>query len=965
MSFDFVTIDGFTPNSGSWSSVGNVTWSVDPSGCNFTFVFGTRSLILQVLGPTAFRLRYNPASGATYDYESSIAVVTRDLGLSGLKVTNNNGAGGTLVIDTGTIQIQVGLAPFSVQVVRGSQLIHQDYPGQGVLYIPNTEVIAVMKTAAPGATYLGLGEKAGSQLQKNQFDFTFFNYDNYTYATGPCLGDGGPLNPTEPLYCSIPFLIEYNPFPSGAFAGTSYACGVFLDNTAQTFANVEVTLPGTPSMSGKYYLGSPYNELDYYFFAGSDVRGVLQQYTSLTGRSPMPPRYAFGLHQGAYGYFDHNKLMAAATSYRSAGIPCDGLHIDVDFQDNYRTFTSSELKFPNVAQLFNQLHGLGFKMSTNITPIMTDNALDENGQQTTYAQRALMQTANALLYDTRYESGESPNPYEGGVNYGYNRGNNPYPYPPQQYNNQGLMPLVATGNYPDFGVASSRAAWGQQYQYLLQTVGLDMIWQDMTCPAINPNLPPDNTAYKTFPQDLMMAQEHAMEANAILVPPTQPPLPSPHPPGSVPVQLDYYPNAMVHNSYVLNLLRATWDGINALTTNRRNFIIARGGYAGMQRYAALWTGDSASSWDFLQINLPEVLNLGLSGVPISGCDIGGFACGTSTTTQSYISNGQVIGGITDYELLTRWMHLGSFLPWYRNHYDGYNKQFQEPFAYGEPVPTNCRQYVELRYCMMQVYYDAMYQWTQTGLPIARALFLNDPQDPGVYNHLDDQFFVGDDFLVAPILSPGTGNPPVAQRSVYLPADSAWYAFTNNQAPLGGTVAGGSYFSWNASLSQVPIYIRAGAILPFGELEQWVGQLAQNPLTINCYPGPDRWTDAQAYQLYQDDGISLAAQNSGAYRRSRIYQQTLTGTPYTRNIRVARVYDQYQPPAGFYYLALIGSIDTATGVTRDGTSLPDVGNPAALASSTGDAWYWNSSIQIVFVKIFDIPTRPDTTVSVVY
>ena len=100
-----------------------------------------------------------------------------------------------------------------------------------------------------------------------------------------------------------------------------------------------------------------YNDLDYYFMAGSSTGDVLRQYTGLTGRAPMPPRYVFGFHQGAYGYFDHNKLSAAANAYRAARIPCDGLHIDVDFQDNYRTFTHSEIKFPNCAQYFANLHG--------------------------------------------------------------------------------------------------------------------------------------------------------------------------------------------------------------------------------------------------------------------------------------------------------------------------------------------------------------------------------------------------------------------------------------------------------------------------------------------------------------------------------------------------------------------------------------------------------------------------------
>jgi alpha-glucosidase len=332
-----------------------------------------------------------------------------------------------------------------------------------------------------------------------------------------------------------------------------------------------------------------------------------------------------------------------------------------------------------------------------------------------------------------------------------------------------------------------------------------------------------------------------------------------------------------------------------------------------------------------------------------------------------VTGGSVIGGITNYELLTRWMQLGSFLPWFRNHYDGYNKQFQEAYAYGEPVPTNCRRYVELRYRMLQVYYDAMYQWTQTGLPIARALFLNDPHDPAVYRHIDDQFFVGQDFLVAPILDPHeTNNPPSAPlRSVYLPAGSGWYAFVDNKQPLVGAVPGGTLITdYFAGLDLVPIYVRAGAILPFCELEQWVGQLAANPLTLNSYPGPDRWTDAQAYQLYQDDGLSNDAA-AGRYRLSRLYHRTLNqGSAVTRQVRVARVTDAFTPAADFYFVALLASITKPRQVSRDGTVLPDLGDdPASLSKSPVEAWYWNASVQIAFVKVFD--NRLDTTVTVDY
>lgn len=957
MSFPFVSVDGFTPNSPmGWSTIGNIDHVArDATGRRFIFTCGPRSLALEVIGPRAFRLRFNPAPGANYDWESSVSVVNRDLGVAQMQLKVANPRFDMLSIDTGPMQLEIGLAPFEVAVYRPGQLIHRDFPGRGVLYVPNAEVSAVMKTAPSGARYTGCGEKAGSQLLKNGFSLTFFNFDDFGYITGPALGEGGPLNPTVPLYCSIPLLVEWNPSPAGEFSGAAYACGMFLDNACQTFVNVQADVPQGSDMSGKYYMGALYNELDYYFFAGDDVGEILEQYTRLTGRGPMPPRYAFGLHQGAYGYFDNTKLVQAASLYRAARIPCDGLHIDVDFQDNYRTFTHSELKFPDVGRVFEDLHGMGFKMCTNITPVIATNELDETGARASYVQRSNLVATNALLFDTRFQEGPASDLYEGGVNYGNNRGSNPYPYPPRTFNSAGLMPLAARGNYPDFGRQAAREAWGDQYAHLLD-IGMDFIWQDMTCPAIDPNLPPDIEQSKTFVQTLMLAQEEIGPGGA--------------------ARTMFLPNAKVHNAYALNLLSATWNGLNKLRPantllppnqrKQRNFIISRGGFSGMQRFAALWTGDSSSSWDFLRINIPEVLNLGLSGVPISGCDIGGFAVGSGTTSDSAIVGGSVVGGVTNYELLTRWMQLGSFLPWYRNHYDGYNKQFQEPYAYGEPVPTNCRRYVELRYRMLQIYYDAMYEWTQTGMPIARALFLNDPADPEIYQHLDDQFFIGRDFLVAPVIDPHeTANPPSSPiRPVYLPAGSSWYAFMDNQAPLAGAVPGGTLIGdYFAGPDRVPIYVRSGAILPFCELEQWVGELPGNPLTINSYPGPDRWSDALAYQLYQDDGISTDAA-AGSFRISRIYHRTLNQGGITREIRVARVTDQYAPPADFLYVAFLASITKPEQMSRDGNLMPDVGdNPAALTASSVDAWYWNASIQIAFGKIFD--TRPDTTITANY
>lgn len=927
-SYKYVNVNEFTPNMGQWVSVGNIA-SFTQSGNTINLQpQNGPPLLVSFLSRSMFRVRFNPAGD--YAADNSYAVVNRNFGAVNLNVID---AGPRIEVDTGTIKVVINKSPYGVSVFRGAQLIHADTPDYNLVYIPGQAVVANFKVYPANARYYGFGEKAGTTLAKNQCTMTFFNFDNFSYVQGflPSGETGGPLNATEPLYCSVPLLVETNPAPAD---GPRYSYGLFFDNTAQSYFNVGVD--AFTNMFGKYYFGALYGDLDYYFIYGDEVPDIISQYTDLTGKPPMPPRHVFGYHQGCYGYYNRSILLQVANAYRAARIPIDGLHIDVDFQNNYRTFTSSELKFPQAKEMFDFLRLLGFKCSTNVTPLVTDNRLDENGQMVPYSVFDIgkaVGAAGAFIFNTRAGGGPDPDLYVGRVNYGINPGSNPFPSPPLQRNPDGSLPLRSDGNYPDFGRQDVRQWWGAQYDYLYNQLGVDMVWQDMTCPALQPM--GDNPEH-TFPLDLMVTHFGT-----------------------------FRPAAEVHNGYVINLLDATYNGLAALRPGRRNFIIARGGYAGMQRYAGLWTGDSASSWNFLRINIPEVLNLGMSGIPISGCDIGGFANGSpddqsnGSTSEPYLSGGvggKILGGVTNYELLTRWMQLGSFLPWYRNHYDGYTKQFQEPYNYGEPVPTNCRKYVELRYRMFHVYYSAMYEAHKTGMPIARALFLNDPHDDAVYDHSDDQFFVGRDFLVAPIVTQHeTASPPTLPlRDVYLPAGSQWYAFKDNRAVLEAPVDGGTLIkNWYAPLDLVPIYVRAGAILPMRELEQYIGELPQNPITFNVYPGAD-----SSYQLYQDDGLSTDYEQ-GRFRLTTISHTGIAGG---QRIRVTRAADGYTPAEPFYFIALPGTRHPSS-VTAAGAALSDVGGPPSLAASPVSAYYFNDSIQVTFVKVFD--NSADVTVEVVF
>ncbi len=960
--FTFVQVNEFQPNvEGQWSIIGNVSWQQ-----NGSVILLTNSQNYQVqisfLSPSAFRVRFRPTPSPDYSNDASYAVVNRQLGSVTLQVTELAENGGTLQIQTGLLTVLIGLAPYGIAVYKDDQLICEDVYERNLLY--SNEAVANLMNAPINESYFGFGEKAGEQTDKKYFTMNFFNYDNFTYndvGSGQMMvpdgTQGGPLNPSGPLYNSIPMMLAVGKGTNNPQdQAVRYSYGIFLDNSSQTFFNMGAS--DYSDMSGKFYFGALYNDLDYYVMVGTEndqskniIADVVNQYTQLTGRAAMPPMYALGYHQGCYGYYNKDILLGAAQAYRNANIPIDGLHIDVDFQDNYRTFTISPEKFPNPDQMFSQLHDMGFKCSTNITGIISANPMDENGNTSTSQQpntppyqsyptrdsilnldpnNAELSTykpnapVKPFIYNTRFQGGESPDLFFANEAYGNNVPSNPHynPYksPTPSYPD-GNSDLGTYGYYCNLGDPDVQAWWGEQYDYLLK-MGLDMVWQDMTDPAVVPN-EDNNTPDKTLPLDLMMYDK---------------------------VSGQYQPHAKIHNTFAINLVEATYQGISKLKSSdayknlynykKRNFIISRGGFAGTQRYAGIWTGDSASSWDFLQINIPEVLNIGISGLPISGCDIGGFANGSGSEGQ----------GVTNYELFTRWMNCGAFLPWYRNHYDGYTKAFQEPYAYGEPVPTNCRKYINIRYQLLQVFYDAMYECTQTGMPIARSLFLNEINDANVFQNLDDQFFVGQDILVAPVVTQGSLN-----REVYLPNGSNWYVFDEQFGTLSSPTAGGASYDWYVPLGLVPVYIREGAILPIRELEQYVGQLPVNPLTITVYPGKD-----SSYLLYLDDKISTAAiePHVQAYRTTQIVTQTISGG---RTIRLTRTHDQFTPAEAFFYIAFMGYPQAPTAVSAASAPLNATASLSDLQSSATNAYFYDTVNQKIVIKIID--TQADITVEV--
>ncbi len=346
--------------------------------------------------------------------------------------------------------------------------------------------------------------------------------------------------------------------------------------------------------------------------------------------------------------------------------------------------------------------------------------------------------------------------------------------------------------FPDFTSPRVRKWWGQWCERLID-VGFDGFWNDMNEPTI--------FGHATFPPQV----QHDLEGRGAA-------------------------HWQAHSAYGMQMARATWEGLNALRPQQRNWVFTRSAYAGAQRYASSWTADNRSTWEHLRITPAMLMNLGLSGLAFTGSDVGGFE------------------GEPTPELFARWISMAAFHPFFRTH-TVKASHWQEPWRYGPEVEAISRKYIELRYQLLPYIYTLFWQHAAQGMPMMRPMFFEDPTDEA-FLMIDDQWLFGDHLLAAPALEEN-----MVARDILLPPGE-WYDFWTDER-----LAGGQTVTRETPLDKVPLFVRAGAVLPMTEVQQFVGEKPGAPLTLHCYPG------AGVSWLYEDDGQSLDHHNGG-YRLSR-------------------------------------------------------------------------------------------------
>ncbi|GEO69581.1 glycoside hydrolase family 31 protein [Levilactobacillus acidifarinae] len=351
-------------------------------------------------------------------------------------------------------------------------------------------------------------------------------------------------------------------------------------------------------------------------------------------------------------------------------------------------------------------------------------------------------------------------------------------------NGQVYINQVWPGNaaFPDFGRPAVRDWWAHNVKFLTD-LGVAGVWNDMNEPA---------SFQGPIPNDVVFSDQDR---------------PATH--------------KKMHNVYGHNMAQATYAGLKA-QQHRRPFVITRAAYAGTQKYATVWTGDNQSIWPHVQLLIPQLCTLGLSGFSFVGTDIGGF--GADTTP----------------ELLTRWIEAGLFSPLFRNH-AAMGTRHQEPWVFGEPTLSIYRKYLKLRYRFVPYLYDLFAQETQTGLPIMRPLVLNDDQDPR-NREINDEYMVGDTVLVAPVVQQGQ-----TKRLVYLPRGE-WVDFWNNRE-----YAGQQDIVVDAPLDKLPLFVRKNTLLPWGPAVSHIGDQPDTAMTFRLFG------DHGTYDHYQDNGTDFKYQ----------------------------------------------------------------------------------------------------------
>ncbi|WP_421939003.1 glycoside hydrolase family 31 protein [Pedobacter sp.] len=728
----------------------------------------------------------------------------------GLMVANYNWADVTyqvedkkdhFMIRSSKLVIRLNKSPFKIDVfdIKGKLLCAEN----SVSIAKENTAVGVTKKLQADEHFFGFGER---------MDFMDRRFKKVTLNVGR--GKGlphaiGAYNILEANYCPVPFFMSTKGY------------GIFLHNSFAT------TWDMGSSNKDQYSFKAADGELDYYFIYGPAFPAILDQYTAVTGKSPMLPQFALGLHAGTYsgGTWGHEEktsdayVVELARKYRELGIPVDLLWLD----STWRLFgaiggkgaTSFEWRetFKDPKGMFDSIYAMNYKMvGLHLRPRF-DNAKKLN------------------LLDQAREKG--------------------YTYPENG----------KPGEFVNFFDEKATQWWWENGVMRVAKLGAKFLKTD------------EGSAFGALANESEKVGPTGKEAEKL------------------------------HNVFPIAYAKAPFLEFEKLN-GFRGLNQTREGYAGIQRYPYIFAGDWPSEWQYFAPVIKAGLNVGVSGVGLWAHCMGGFE------------------HVADPELYMRWVQFGMFSPValvFGMDHPGY----KEPWAYGEQALNNFKKYDLLRYRLFPYIYTSMHQQYENGIPMMRALVLNHQDDENVYE-IGDQYMFGDNIMVAPVTTKGA-----ITRSVYLPKGT-WFNYYTAEK-----YEGRQYHHVVAPMDTIPLFVKAGSIIPMQPEMIYSGQKKVDLITLDVFPYGE-----SKFDLYEDDNLS-SAYKTGDFAITRI-TSSLKADELV--IQIAKPTGKFTPTVHQYELQIHWAQENPPRMLRENDK-----RIAQAGDSDATGWRYDQKSKILRVK----------------
>ena len=565
--------------------------------------------------------------------------------------------------------------------------------------------------------------------------------------------------------------------------------GIYWDNYSRTQFDDD-------AVKGMSFSSEVGDCVDYYFMYGGSADGVIAQMRHLSGDVPMFPLWTYGFWQCKERYKSATELLGVVDQYRALQVPLDGIIQDWQYWGSNYLWNAMDFlteEYANGEQMIRDVHQKHAHFMISIWASFGPK---------TKAYRQLDEKGLLFDFETWPQSGLTF-------------------WPPRMDYPSGVRV------YDAFSPVARDIYW--QHLKPLLDKGTDAWWMDSTDPDF---FNPKESDY-----------DHRAGANGTW--------------------------RSLRNAFPLETVKGVYHNQRQTEHQKRVFIMTRSAFAGQQHYGSgLWSGDVASSWDMLRKQVPAGLSYSLTGCPNFNTDIGGFFCGSYNTKGS----GSAPQNPQFQELYVRWMQYGLFCPVFRSHGADAPREIWQFGKRGEPVYDAIESQIRLRYRLIPYLYSTAWQVTSNNESYLRPLFSDFAADKKVWN-MTDEFMFGRSILAAPILDPqytqeiviredamtgwdakqpAAGDSNVAAAidwstpktvTKYLPKGTLWYDFWT-----GKSYRGGQSVTLQTSLDRVPMFVRAGSILPLGPEMQYTGEKPWDNLELRLYPGADG-----TFTLYEDEG----------------------------------------------------------------------------------------------------------------